>query len=59
MDRVIITKRKTYWLAEDAQGTPVEEYLPTANLPAGLQGALVYQTEDGPVIARQMLESDR
>jgi len=58
MDRVIITKRKTYRLAEDARGTPVEEYFRHANLPAGLEGALVYQTEDGPVIARQTPESD-
>ena len=58
MDRVIITKRKAYHLAEDARGVPVEDYFRHANLPAGLQGALVYQTEDGPVIARQMPERD-
>lgn len=58
MGRVIITKRKTYQLADDAKGVPVEDYFCHANLTAGLQGALVYQTEEGPVIARQPTESD-
>jgi hypothetical protein len=52
-ERVIVTKRRIYRLAPDEQGQPVEDAL---NLPANLRlflkGAKVYQTADGPVIAR-------
>ena len=49
--RVIVTKRRTYRLADDAQGIPVEDYFPNAKLPETIKGAIVYQTKDGPVIA--------
>ena len=55
-DRVIITKRKTYRLPKDQQGQPVEEAWPNAKVPPSLQGAKIYQTEDGPVVA--MPEAD-
>jgi hypothetical protein len=52
-ERVIVTKRRIYRLAPVEQGQPIEEAL---NLPANLclflKGAKVYQTADGPVIAR-------
>jgi hypothetical protein len=52
-ERVIVTKRRIYRLAPDQQGQPVEEALNLpANLRAFLKGAKLYQTPDGPVIAR-------
>ena len=50
--RFIQTKDKTYVLPADAVGVPVEERYPGATLPASMKGARIYQTEDGPVIAR-------
>jgi hypothetical protein len=51
--RVIVTKYRTYELAPDEQGVPVEQYFPGATLPIPLKGsgAKVYETRDGPVIA--------
>lgn len=53
-DRFIVTKRRTYRVPGDVQGTPVEEYFSDATLPRSLQGAKVYETEDGPVIAKKL-----
>jgi hypothetical protein len=57
--RVIITKRKTYVLPEDAQGQPIEQAWPKARIPASLTGAKIYQTNDGPVIAKPLPEDGK
>lgn len=57
-DRVIITKRKTYTLPADRQGQPIEEAWPRAAIPASLKGAKIYQTEDGPVVAKPEAEGE-
>src|SRR5438128_1399373 len=49
--RVIVTKRKSYGLALDKQGVPVEEYFAGVTLPETIKGAKVYGTVDGPVVA--------
>ena len=51
--RVVVTKYRTYELAPDQQGVPVEQYFPGVTLPIPLKGsgAKVYETRDGPVIA--------
>ena len=36
--RVIITKRKTYRLDQDAHGVPVDDYFPKAKLPESIKG---------------------
>jgi hypothetical protein len=52
-ERMIVTKRRIYRLAPDEQGQPVEEALKLPeNLRLFLKGAKLYQTPDGPVIAR-------
>lgn len=56
--RVIITKRKTYILPEDAQGQPIEQAWPKAAIPASLKGAKLYETEDGPVVAKPLPEGE-
>jgi hypothetical protein len=50
--RVIVTKRKTYTLPEDAEGNPIDQAWSKAAISDSLRGTKVYQTEDGPVIAR-------
>jgi len=51
--RVIVTKHRTYKLAADAQGVPVEKYFAGVTLPEPIKGsgAKVYETADGPVLA--------
>ena len=48
----VITKRKTYHLTEGQEGQPVEEAFPDAKIPESLKGAKLYQTAEGPVIAK-------
>lgn len=50
--RAVITRRKTYYLTEGQEGQPVEEAFPDVKIPESLKGAKLYQTEDGPVIAK-------
>jgi hypothetical protein len=60
--RVIVTKYRTYELAADAQGVPVEEYWPDIKMTDWLKGAKVYQTQDGSVVAmpsRQAVRNPR
>jgi hypothetical protein len=58
-ERVIVTKRRIYRLAPDQQGQPVEEALKLPdNLRLFLKGAKIYQTPDGPVIARPDRQDD-
>jgi hypothetical protein len=51
--RVIFAKYRTYLLAPDEQGVPVEQYFKGIDLPEPIKGsgAKVYQTADGPVMA--------
>ena len=51
--RVIFTRYRTYLLAPDEQGVPVEQYFQGIDLPEPIKGsgAKVYQTADGPVMA--------
>ena len=51
--KYIYTKRHVYRLPRDAQGIPIEEVYPGAEMPAFLKGALVYDTPRGRIIARQ------
>ncbi len=53
MEKVVITKYKTYRIPEGIEGVPVEEYFKGAHLPENLKGAKVYETEAGAVIAKQ------
>jgi hypothetical protein len=57
-ERVIVTKRKTYRLQDGQQGQPIEEAWPRAAIPASLRGAKIYDTEDGPVIAKPLPEGE-
>jgi hypothetical protein len=50
--RIIRTKRKTYVLPGDAEGIPLSERYPGARLPDRFKDLKIYQTPDGPVIAR-------
>ena len=52
-NRIVVTKHRTYHIADDVERMPIEEYMPDTNLPEDLKGAKVYLTKDGPVIARQ------
>ena len=54
--KYIYTKRRVYRLPRDAEGIPVEEAFPGAEMPAFLKGALVYDTPRGRIIAHR--ESD-
>jgi hypothetical protein len=52
--RQIITKRRIYEIAADAEGVPIVEYfkgLKLEMLPPECAQAKVYQTADGPVLA--------
>jgi len=51
-DRFIVTKRGVYAIPDDQEGTAVEEVYPGIKLHRMLQGAKIYQTPQGPVIAR-------
>ena len=51
-DRFIVTKRGVYAIPEDQDGTPIEDAYPGLELPRILQGAKMYQTPNGPVVAR-------
>lgn len=50
--RTIINKHKTYEIPIENEGTPIEQYFPNVEVSDTLQGARVYQTEDGAVIAQ-------
>ena len=54
--RTIVTNSKSYTLPIENEGIPIEDHMPNAIIPENLKGARVYETEDGAVIARQILE---
>ena len=54
--RTIITKHKTYEIPIENEGTPIEQYFTNVDVSDALQGARVYQTEDGAVIAHKLPE---
>ena len=56
VERVIITKHRIYRLPLSARGTPIEDYWPGVKFPKELQGAKVYQTEDGEVVSTALTE---
>src|SRR4051794_33919619 len=51
--KYIYTKRRVYRLPKDARGIPIEDAFPGAEMPAFLNGALVYDTPCGRIIARR------
>jgi hypothetical protein len=57
VERVIITKHRIYRLPLSVRGTPIEDYWPGVRFPKELQGATVYQTEDGEVVATALTET--
>jgi hypothetical protein len=57
VERVIITKHRIYRLPLSVRGTPIEDYWPGVIFPKELQGAKVYQTEDGEVVATALTET--
>jgi hypothetical protein len=56
-ERVIITKHRIYRLPLNVRGTPIEDYWPGVKFPKELEGAMVYQTEDGEVVATALTET--
>ena len=57
--RIIVSKRKTYELAPDAEGVRLADRYPGAKLPRGFESARIYQTPNGPVVARPDTDSER
>jgi hypothetical protein len=57
-DRFIVTKRGVYTIPGDQEGTPIEEFYPETKLPRMLQGAKIYETPHGPVIARPVTQEN-
>ena len=41
-NRIVVTKHRTYHIADDVERMPIEEYMPDTNLPEDLKGAKVY-----------------
>jgi hypothetical protein len=56
-ERVIITKHRIYRLPLSVRGTRIEDYWPGVKFPKELQGAKIYQTEDGEVVATALTET--
>ncbi len=56
-ERVIITKHRIYRLPLSVRGTPIEDYWPGVKIPKEFQGAKIYQTEDGEVVATALTET--
>jgi hypothetical protein len=56
--RVIVTKYQTYFIADDDQGVPIEDYYPGVKWPPSMQGKgiRVYETRNGPVVAEPSQE---
>ena len=50
--RLIQTRDGTAAVSREQQGTPLNAYFKNAELPDNLDKAVVYQTDDGPVVAK-------
>ncbi|NOR62972.1 MAG: hypothetical protein GQ535_10830 [Rhodobacteraceae bacterium] len=50
--RFIQTRTGTAAVSRDQQGTPLNAFFQNAELPKHLEKSVVYQTENGPVIAK-------
>jgi hypothetical protein len=51
-DRVIVTKGGLYSIPDGMEGIPIEEAFPGIKVPASMQGAKLYHTPQGTVVAR-------